>query len=122
MSCKDSFQTHVEFIVAANAGGQNGGFQVPQGKCLVIEYISGEAFMPHGQKALFGIITTVGGAQVRHYLGTNALGAFGGQDYFWVSTPIKIYADSGTTVTLRADRDVATGTATFRFSVSGQLQ
>jgi hypothetical protein len=38
--------------------------------------------MPQGQKALFGIITTAGGVQVRHYLGTNAVGAFGSADYF----------------------------------------
>lgn len=122
MSCKDAFQTHVEITVPVNFGGQNGTFQVPKGKCLVIEYISGEAFMPHGQKALFGIIATVAGVQVRHYLGTHAVSAFGGEDYFWVSGPATIYADPDTTVTLRADRDIATGTATFRFSVSGRLQ
>ena len=122
MSCKGAFQKHVEITVPANFGGENGVFQVPKGKCLVIEYISGEAFMPHGQKALFGIITTVGGVQVRHYLGTHAVGAFGGQDYYWVSGPARIYADKGTNVTLRADRDIATGVATFRFSVSGHLE
>jgi len=122
MSCKDVFQTHVEITVPANFGGENGTFQVPGDECLVIEYISAEAFMPQGQKALFGIITTAGGVQVRHYLGTNAVGAFGSADYFWVSTPAKIYADPGTTVTLRADRDVATGTSSFRFSVSGRLR
>ncbi len=121
MSCKGAFQKHVEILVPVNFGGENGSFQVPTGKCLVIDYVSGEAFMPHGQKALFGIITTAGGVQVRHYLGTNAAGAFGGQDYFWVSGPAHIYADPGTNVTLRADRDTATGTATFRFSVSGHL-
>ena len=94
-----------------NFGGQNGVFQVPLGKCLVVDYA--EAFMPHGQKALFGIITTARGFQVRHYLGMNAAGAYGGQDYFWVSGPAHIYADLGTNVTLRADRDIATGTATF---------
>ncbi len=121
MSCKDAFQTHLEIVVPVSFGGENGVFKVPPGKCLVIDYVSGEAFMPNGQKALFGIITTAGGVQVRHYLGTNAAAAFGGQDYFWVSGPVHIYADPGTNVTLRADRDIATGTATFRFSVSGHL-
>jgi hypothetical protein len=121
MSCSDAFQKHVEIVVPVSFGGENGVLQVPKGKCLVIDYVSGEAFLPHGQKALFGIITTAGGVQVRHYLGTNAAGAFGGQDHFWVSGPAQIYADPGTNVTLRADRDMVTGTATFRFSVSGHL-
>jgi hypothetical protein len=122
MSCATAFQTHVEISVPANFGGENGVFSVPKGKCLVIEYVSGEAFMPHGQKALFGIITTVGGTQVRHYLGANGLGPFGAQDYYWVSGPTSIYASPGTQVTLRADRDVAVGAAVFRFSVSGHLE
>jgi hypothetical protein len=122
MNCKHAFQKHVEIAVPATFGGENGVFNVPKDKCLVIEYISGEAFMPTGQKALFGIITTAGGTQVRHYLGTHALGAFGGDDYYWVSGPASIYADPGTEVTLRADRDIATGTATFRMSISGHLE
>jgi hypothetical protein len=61
MSCKDVLQTDVEITVPANFGGENGTFQVPDDGCLVIECISAEAFMPQGQKALFGIITTAGG-------------------------------------------------------------
>src|SRR5262249_59774428 len=99
------FQTHVEITVPDTFGGENGSFQVPQGKLLIIEHVSGEAFMPRGQKALFGIITTVGGVQGRHYLGTHSEGAFGSQDYFWFSIPAKIYAGPGTTVMLRADRN-----------------
>ena len=122
MTCAQGFQKHVEITIGPNGGGQNGFFTVPKDKCLVIEYISGEAFMPTGQKALFGIITTVGGTPVRHYLGTHALGKFVAQDYYWISGPAQIYAAPGTTVTLRADRDVATGTATFRMSISGHLE
>ena len=122
MICKQAFQRHVEISVPPTFGGENGVVNVPTGKCLVIEYISGEAFMPQGQKALFGIITTAGGTQVRHYLGTHALGAFGGNDYYWVSGASTISADPGTSVTLRADRDVTTGTAKFRMSISGRLE
>ena len=122
MACKEAFQKHVEITVPVNFGGENGVFTVPAGSCLIIDFISAEAFMPHGQKALFGIITTAGGVQVRHYLGSNAMGPFGGQDYFWMSGPTHIYADPGSQVTLRADRDIAAGTAIFRFSVSGHLQ
>jgi len=122
MTCSQAFQKHVEIVVGPNFEGQNGSFTVPKDKCLAIEFISGEALMPRGQKALFGIITSVGGTQVRHYLGTHALEQFGGGDYYWVSNPASLYAGPGTTVTLRADRDIGTGTATFRFSVSGHLE
>jgi hypothetical protein len=122
MTCKQAFQTHIEIVVPPNFAGENGFFDVPKDKCNLIEYVSGEAYMPTGQKALFGIITTAGGTQVRHYLGTNALEQFGANDYYWVSGPAYIYADPGTTVTLRADRDADTDTATFRMSVSGRLE
>lgn len=122
MTCAHAFQTQVEIVVAETFAGQNGFFEVPNDKCLVIEYISGEAYMPEGQKALFGIITMAGGTEVRHYLGTHALTAFGGNDYYWVSGPARIYAAPGTIVTLRADRDADTGSATFRMSVSGHLE
>jgi hypothetical protein len=54
MKCKHAFQAHVEISLGPQHGGENGVVQVPGGKCLVIDYISGEAFMPTGQKALFG--------------------------------------------------------------------
>lgn len=122
VTCAHAFQAHAEIIVAETFAGQNGFFDVPEHKCLVIEHISGEAYMPTGQKALFGIITTAGGVQVRHYLGTHALEAFGAHDYYWISGPARIYADPSTSVTLRADRDADTDSATFRMSVSGRLE
>lgn len=78
--------------------------------------------MPTGQKALFSVEIAEGTGYLRHYLGTHAQGAFGTQDYFWVSTPIKLYGKGGTQVNLRADRDLATGTAKFRLSLSGHLE
>jgi hypothetical protein len=116
------FQAHVEITLAPTHGGENGWVSVPAGKKLVIEYLSGEAFMPTGQKALFSVEVDQGSGAVRHYLGTHAVGAFGSADYFWVSTPAKFYAKGGTKVNLRADRDIATGTATFRLSLSGHLE
>jgi hypothetical protein len=122
MTCKNAFQTQVEIVVPPNFAGQNGFFDAPKDKCLVIDYISGEVYMPTGQKALFGIITTAGGTEVRHYLGSHAVASFGANDYFWVSGPAHICADPGTLVTLRADRDADTDTATFRMSLSGHLE
>jgi hypothetical protein len=101
--------------------GQNGSVAVPAGKRLVIEYVSGEAFVPTGQKAVFSVITTIGGAStgMRHYLHTDAMGSFGAPDYFRAGQVVRLYADPGTGVMLRADRDAATGDALARMSISG---
>ena len=116
------FQAKVEINLASGHGGENGWIAVPARKTLVIEYVSGEAFMPRGQKALFSVEVDQGSGAVRHYLGSQPAGAFGGKDYFWASTPAKFYAKGGTQVNLRADRDLATGTAKFRLALSGYLQ
>ena len=116
------YQATVDITVGPNFGGQNGFVTVPAGHTLVIEYVSGEAFLPAGQKGLFSILVDQGSGPVRHYLGANTTGTFGAPDYFWVSTPAKFYAKGGTQLDLRADRDIATGTATFRISISGYLE
>lgn len=81
---RQPFQAAVDISMPAGFGGQNGFVTVPAKKRLVIEYVSGEAFMPTGQKCLFSVITTIGGAATgtRHYLDTDAMGTFGAPDYF----------------------------------------
>jgi hypothetical protein len=116
------FQTHVEVTLGVGTEGQNGAFQVPKDKRLVIEYISGEGFVPAPQHIIFGLICTASGNQVRHYLGSNTVGSFGGQSYFWNSGMVKFYADPGTIVTLRVDRDHPENTAIVRMSLSGYLE
>lgn len=117
------FQTSVEIALPNGTEGQNGSFEVPAAKRLVIEYASGEAFVPTGQKALLSVITSLKGQSTgtRHYLQTTTAGAFGGQDYFSAGEVVRLYADAGTIVMLRADRDSPTGTATARLSISGEL-
>ena len=117
------FQTSVEISMPNGTGGQNAGFQVPAGKRLVIEYVSGDASMPTGQKCLFSIFTSLAGQTTgtRHVLETAALGKLGATDHFQTAQVVRLYADPGTAVTLRADRDLATGTATARMSLSGHL-
>jgi hypothetical protein len=120
---RQPFQAAVQIDMPAGTGGQNGFVTVPTGKRLVMEYASGEAFMPTGQKCLFSVITTIGGASTgtRHYLESNAVGKFGAPDYFQAGQVVRLYADPGTTVMLRADRDIAAGDATARLSISGYL-
>ena len=117
------FQTSVTLSLPNGTGGQNAAFQVPAGKRLVIEYVSGDAFMPTGQKCLFSIFTSLAGQATgtQHVLETVALGKFGATDQFRTAQVVRLFADPGTTVMLRADRDLATGTATARMSLSGQL-
>jgi len=120
---KQPFQAAVEINLPAGTGGQNGFVTVPKGKRLVIEYASGEGFLPAGQKCLFSVITSLAGQATgtRHYLDSDALGKFGAPDYFRAGQVVRLYADSGTTVMLRADRDIAAGDGLVRMSISGHL-
>lgn len=117
------FQSSVDISLPAGTGGQNAFVQVPAGKRLVIEYVSGDALMPTGQKCLLSVLTLLAGqtTATQHRLETVALGKFGATDHFRAAQVVRLYADPGTTVTLRADRDLATGTATARMSLSGKL-
>ncbi len=49
------------------------------------------------------------------------MGKFGAPDYFRAGQVVRLYADPGTTVMLRADRDIAAGEGLARMSVSGHL-
>ncbi len=117
------FQAHVEISLPANTGGQNGFVQVPAGKRLLIEWVSGESFLPTGQKCLFSVITSLAGQPTgtRHYLNSTQMGPFGSQDLARTGQVVSLAADAGTTVTLRADRNVATGQGLARMSLAGRL-
>jgi hypothetical protein len=120
---RQPFQAAVEIKLPNGTGGENGFVTVPNGKRLVIEYASGEAFLPAGQKCLFSVITSLKGQTTgtRHYLESVPLGHFGAPDYFRAAQVVRLYADAGSTVMLRADRDIATGEGLARMSISGHL-
>jgi hypothetical protein len=117
------FQERVEVSLPPTFGGENGFVTVPAGKRLVIEYISGQAFLPTGQKALFSVIVSLQGQTTGtwHFLESTAVGAFGGEDCFQCGRPVRLYADAGTTVMLRTDRDLTVGTGISRMTLSGHL-
>ncbi len=117
------FQAAVEIKLPNGFGGENGFVAVPKGKRLVIEYVSGEAFLPTGQKGLFSVIVSLQGQTTgtRHYLASTPMGKFGAPDYFRAGQVVRLYADPGTTVMLRIDRDIATGEGLARMSLSGHL-
>jgi len=120
---KRPFQAAVEIRVPNGFGGENGSVTVPKGKRLVIEYVSGEAFLPTGQKGLFSVIVSLQGqaAGTRHYLESIPMGKFGAPDYFRAGQVVRLYADQGTNVMLRIDRDIAAGDGLARMSLSGHL-
>jgi len=109
--------------VHSRAKEENGFVSVPAGKRMVIEYVSVQAFIPSGQKALFSVIVFLQGqiTGTWHYMESTAIGAFGGQDYFQCGRLVKLYADPGTTVMPRTDRDSPTGTGQSRMTLSGHL-
>ena len=102
---KHPFQANVEVSLPAGTEGRTASSPCPTGKRLVIEYVSGQAFLPSGQKALFSVIVSLQGqsAGTWHYLESTAVGPFGSQDCFQCGRMVRLYADPGTTVML-ADR------------------
>jgi hypothetical protein len=120
---KHPFQANAEISLPTGTEGQNGFVNVPTGKRLIIEYVSGQAFLPTGQKALFSVIVSLQGQPTgtSHFLESTAVGAFGGQDCFQCGRLVRLYADPGTIVMLRTDRDSPTGAGNSRMTLSGHL-
>jgi hypothetical protein len=122
----DAFQVTRSGMMAAGTEGLNLSFTVPTGKQLVFEYIAGNCFVPTGQTCVLSIFTEIGTATTgtQFNVETSGVGAFGGGDVLWrAGQQVKLYAKSGTTVILRADRNSPTGTAKITFmSVSRYLE
>lgn len=119
MSVTEPFQASVNFRMPQGTEGANASVNVPAGKRLVIEYVSGISFPPAGQNALFSIFTGIKGqtTNTEHVLPTNK--QFG--NAFVTGEDLRLYADPGSSVMLRLDRDSPTGECTGRLSFSGQL-
>jgi hypothetical protein len=122
----DPFQTSLNGSMPTGTEGLNLSFTVPAGKTLVIEYVSGNCFVPAVRRVFSRSFTEVNGATTgaQFNLPTAGVGAFGGGNVLWrVGQRVLLYADGGKTVTLRADRNSATGSATpIVMSLSGHLQ
>jgi hypothetical protein len=97
------FQIVLKGSMAPGTEGLNLSFTVPAGKTLVIEYVSGDCFVPSGQACILSVLTEVNGATTGtpFNLETNGLGAFGGGEVLWrAGQQVLLYADAGKTVTL----------------------
>ena len=93
-------------------------FIVPNGKRLVIEYVSGEGSLPAGNKLLFARLQVeTQGSIVLHRFLPVLTGTEGNVDVFLVSQQTRLYADPGSTVIL----SVLPANAIFSVTVSGYL-
>ena len=120
------FQIVLNGTMSPGTEGLNLTFTAPAGKTLVIEYVSGNCFVPSGQSCVLSILTEVGAAKTGtpFNLDTDNVGAFGGGNDLWrAGQQVLLYAAGGTTVTLRVDRNASTGSAApIVMSLSGHLQ
>ena len=120
---RQPFQEGVQVTLDPGFAGQNGFVPVPTGKRLVIEYASARGSVPAGQTMVFTIVTQLSGelSGKFHTLPATQQFTSASTDSFITGQQVRLYADSGTTVFLRADRNSAAGTGSFLFTISGYL-
>jgi hypothetical protein len=103
-------------------GCQANIYTVPQGKRLIIEFASMDANINVGQVAQLEVQTTVGGELVVHrFPTTQPAVAFSGQGSATLGQQVRLYAEAGDIVILSGIRNITTGPALFRFTISGHL-
>ena len=114
------FRASAELYFAAGSASACGVVPVPPGKSLVIEQAVGEGFLPMGQVCVFSVLTPELGALVGVQEAVHASWEEHDQlRYCRASATMRLCAEGGAKVTLRADRDVARGEAHLRMSISG---
>ena len=75
-------------------------FTFPANKRLVLTYISSNCAVAPGAKAFFNLGASVNGQLVESHLPLIPQGAIFGHDVYALSSPVTVYADSGTVVTV----------------------
>ena len=108
-----------------NPGESNAGsrisFTVPEGKRLVIEYVSFIGVVPTGQKLRVKVDAHAGGIGSHHLTLTNEGTFQGGTEDVKASQLTHFYADPGTDVFIGVARNSVNGTVGINASVSGYL-
>ena len=92
------FSQRLDIVLSSGFG--NGTFTVPTGVRLVIDYISADIGCAAGGSVLFDVATYLNGAEVESHLPVFPNGVILGQQVFSVSSPVRIYADPNSTVTI----------------------
>jgi hypothetical protein len=118
---KFPFQAGVTISIDTGMPIVNGIVAIPTGKRLVLEFISGQVFVPRGQKVLFSVFCRAQDDGVFHYLDSVPVGAFGNQDCFECGQLVRLYADPGTGVALRVERNPSAGSGSGHMSLSGHF-
>ena len=99
-----------------------GTYVVPADKRLVVEYASLSAYLPpSGQSMFIRILTTVGGDDAFHNLSVRQREDYGVLKQFDAGHVVKIHADPGSTVQIKAGRTPFTGPANANLTFSGHL-
>jgi len=96
-------------------------FNVPAGKCLVIECVSGYVNMPTGGKISdLSLQTTVGSQSVPHRLPVTLMLSAGGTDRYVTCQLLRAYASPGTMVAYSLGTSGA-GAQSSTLTISGHL-
>ena len=96
-------------------------FNVPAGKCLVIECVSGYVNMPTGGKVSdLSLQTTVGSQSVPHRLPVTLMLSAGGTDRYVTCQLLRAYASPGTMVAYSLGTSGA-GAQSSTLTISGHL-
>jgi hypothetical protein len=100
-------------------------FHVPEGRQLVIEYVSASANLPFGQDLLVWIETTVNGETATHSLVPSWANwrrvTAPDHDIIRLRQQLRLYADGGTKVAVSAERSGNWGAGSAKVTVSGVL-
>lgn len=94
---RGAFQLELDVPIPSGSFSAFNSFPVPEGKRFVIEYASATVRTPSGAKMWVRIQTSVNNTVTAHTLTPVLQGPFasGGGDFFLVSQPLRVYADSG---------------------------
>ena len=112
-------QPNVPFV--SDQQGVDVNFTVPAGKRLVIEFASGTAYLMQGRVTAFQLVTVVNGVIAAHNLTFTSIGPAGGFSISdTASQQVRLYADPGTTVAFRVQRDIG-GPGAVGATISGYL-
>lgn len=116
---------HRELSIPLGASKNTARFRVPEGKRLLIEHVSAHARLPFGQDLLLWIETTVNGERAAHFVvpsWTNWRRVTAPDyDIIRIRQSLRLYADSGTTVLITAERSGNWGGGAASVTVSGLL-
>ena len=119
------FQAQIPVPIVPGQNAPNATIAVPKQKHFVIEHVSAIAGLPSGQRVMFvGVNVIAGGTPATHFLPMHPTGTTSSTpgDWFAGASPVRLYADPQTKVTVSVSRsDTTGGGLTATVSLSGHL-